>query len=221
MKVHQVFWSFENKQLSDIEVFNYNVNSTKDFCKQHNYEYKLWNLKDCEKLIEEDYPEYQDLWTDFRYQIQRCDFIRYCILHKYGGLYIDCDIRPMKDLQEIFQEPQYFVYWADDKSKKSYNAIMGSQKGNDLFLEILKQSKHDFYEKSKIKTYDTWKGRFIFQTTGHNMLERVMKKKNINKNKYFHDVLYIKNIDKGFDVGDINTAIFYDGNASVWYDNLV
>lgn len=220
--IHQVYGIFDDGIfLSDIPIFQDNVDATKEFCKKHNYEYKLWDLKDCEKLIQEDYSEYQDLWNDFRYAIQRADFIRYCILHKYGGIYIDCDIRPMKDLQEIFQARQYFVYWADDEKRKPYNAIMGSQKGNNLFLDIMKQSKHDFYEKRNIKSYDTWVGRFIFQTTGHNMLDRVMRKNNIDKDKFFHDVLYIKNIDKGYDVGDVNTALFYDANASLWYDNLI
>ena len=110
--IHKVYGIFDDGIfLSDIPIFQDNVDATKEFCKKHNYEYKLWDLKDCEKLIQEDYSEYQDLWNDFRYAIQRADFIRYCILHKYGGIYIDCDIRPMKDLQEIFQARQYFVYY--------------------------------------------------------------------------------------------------------------
>ena len=172
-------------------------------------------------MIEEDFPEYLELWNDFRYDIQRCDFIRYCILYKYGGLYLDCDIRPMKNLDSVFSEPFYFVHWQDDKKRTPYNAVMGSVKNQDIFLKIIEQCKKDFYEKSKIETYETWKGRFVFQTTGHSMLERVMKKNKIDKDRFFHDVIYVKNFDKGFDIGDCNNALFYDANASVWYDNLV
>tara|TARA_R100000808_G_C2154667_1_gene165823 strand:- start:1073 stop:1738 length:666 start_codon:yes stop_codon:yes gene_type:complete len=220
--IHQVYGIFNDGiELSDIPIYKQNVEETKNFCKLHNYEYKLWNLKECEKLIEEDYPEYLDLWNDFRYAIQKADFIRYCILYKFGGLYIDCDIRPMKNLDAVFSEPFYFVHWANDKDKKTYNAIMYSVKNHKLFSDIMIECKRSFYEKSKIKTYDTWKGRFIFQTTGHSMLERVMKKNKINKDKYFHDVLYVKNSDKGYEVGDMQAALFYDANASVWYDNLI
>ena len=219
--IHQIFWAFNDKQLDDIPNFKLNVDETQKFCKVHNYEYKLWHLKDCEKLIEEDFSDYSQLWKDFRYDIQRCDFIRYCILYKYGGLYLDCDIRPMKNLDSVFTEPFYFVHWANDKNKKTYNAIMGSLKHQDIFLKIIKQCKEDFYEKCEIKTYETWKGRFVFQTTGHSMLERVMKKNKVNKDKYFHNVLYVKNFDKGFDIGNCDNALFYDANASVWYDNLI
>jgi len=219
--IHQVFWPFKGAELSDIPAFAKNVDETQEFCKLHNYEYKLWNLEDCENLIKTDFNEYSQLWQDFRYDIQRCDFIRYCILYKFGGLYLDCDIRPMKNLDCVFNEQIYFVHWADDKNKKPYNAIMHSVKNHNLFLEIIKQVKHDFYEKSKIKAYNEWKGRFVYQTTGHHMLERVMKENKINKNKFFHDVIFIKNNDKGYNVGNCDTALFYDANASVWYDNLI
>lgn len=220
--IHQIYGIFNDGiELTNIPIYKQNVDETQNFCKLHNYEYKLWNLEECEKLIKEDFSDYLQLWQDYRFPIQRADFIRYCILYKYGGLYIDCDIRPMKNLDAVFSEPFYFVHWDNDKNKKPYNAIMGSVKNHNLFLEIIKQCKEDFYEKCEIKTYETWKGRFVFQTTGHSMLERVMKKQKINKNKYFHNVLYIKNYDKGFDIGNCNTALFYDANASVWYDNII
>jgi len=221
--IHQIYWDFkdEGRNLEDVPIFKLNTDETRKFCKEHNYDYWFWELEDCEKLIKEDFPEYLDLWNDFRYPIQRCDFIRYCILYKFGGLYIDCDIRPVKNLDSIFNVSFYFVHWDNDKNKKPYNAIMGSLKNQELFLRIIEQVKKDYYEKSKIKTYETWKGRFVFQTTGHNMLERVFKKQKINKDKYFHNDIYIKNFDKGFDIGNCNTALFYDANASVWYDNLV
>ena len=220
--IHQVYGIFNDGiELSDIPIYKQNVDETQKFCKLHNYEYKLWNLSDCENLIRADFSEYLQLWQDFRYPIQRADFIRYCILYKFGGLYLDCDIRPMKNLDAVFSEQIYFVHWADDKNKKPYNAIMYSVKNHNLYLEIIKQVKHDFYEKSKIKSYNEWKGRFVYQTTGHHMLERVIKNNCIDKDKYFHNVLYVKNFDKGYSIGDCNTALFYDANASVWYDNLV
>ena len=222
--IHQVYGIFDDGiSWRDIPKYKDNMLETQNFCKVHNYEYKLWDLKDSEKLIEDNYSEYLDLWKKFRYPIQKADFVRYCILHKYGGLYIDCDIRPMKNLDAVFDEPIYFVYWGDDKKKLPYNAVMGSQKGNSLFLDILSECRRSFDEKSKIETYKQWKGRFIFQTTGHFMLDRVMKNNRINKYKYFHDDLYIFNPDKkGKEaIGDMNKALFYDSNASVWYDNLI
>lgn len=225
--IHQIYWDFNgDKKYIDIPEFKDNVDETKLFCKKHNLEHKLWDLKDCQKLIEEDFPDYLELWNDFRFPIQRCDFIRYCILFKYGGLYLDCDIRPMRNLEDVFSSDQYFVHWADDKDKKIYNAIMATKKGNKLFEDFMIECKRSFYEKSKIEKYKEWKGRFIYQTTGHHMLERVIKKNKINKDKYFHNDLYVVNMNKQYKdknsfVGDVHTAKFYDNNASIWYDNLI
>ena len=108
------------------------------------------------------------------------------------------------------------------KKKLPYNAVMGSHREQIIFLDILKECERSYLEKSKMVVYDTWKGRFIFQTTGHHMLERVMKAKKIDKNKYFHDCLYVLNPDKGESViGEIDKSLFLDSNASVWYQNLI
>ena len=219
--VHQIYGIFNDGiPLEDISIFKEAVKKTKQFCKDNNYDYKMWSLEDCEKLLAEDYPDYIQLWTDFRYPVQRADFIRYCILFKYGGCYIDCDIYPIQSLQgpsleDIFDSDQYFVHWSNDTKKKPYNAVMGSKKNNPLFTEIIKEVEKSFYEKEKMEIYKTWKGRFVFQTTGHSMLNRVIKKQKINKDKYFHDVLFIKN--KKYNIGNQEEALFIDSNASTWY----
>ena len=222
--IHQIYGIFNDGiDWRDIPKYRDNVEATQEFCKLHNYEYKLWGLKECQELLNKEFPEYIELWNDFRYPIQRADFIRYCILYQFGGLYIDCDIRPVKNLESVFKDKLFFVHWANDKDKLPYNAVMGSHKGQKLFLDIMEECERSYLEKSKMDAYKKWKGRFIFQTTGHRMLERVMKQQKINKNKYFHDCLYIDNPDKkGMSaIGTMNESLFFDSNASVWYDNLI
>ncbi len=83
--IHQIYGIFnDGKQLNEIEHFAVNVDMTKSFCELYGYEYKMWNLKDCEELICEHYPEYIELWNEFRYPIQQADFIIYLSLHRYG-----------------------------------------------------------------------------------------------------------------------------------------
>ena len=212
--VHQIYGIFDDGiPLKDIPVFYENVQKTKAFCKEKGYQYKMWNLKQCVDLIKKYYPQYLDLWNDFNLPIQRADFIRYCILHKYGGIYIDCDIHPLRSLDDLFKKDYFFVTWHDDKNKLPYNAVMGSKPKQKIFLEICEESKTSFYEKSKQKIYQSWKGRFVFQTTGHRMLERVLKKNNM-KDKVL-DILRVKT-KSGKIVGGKN-PYFEDDNASVWF----
>jgi mannosyltransferase OCH1-like enzyme len=212
--VHQIYGIFDDGiPLKDISVFYDNVQKTKSFCKKHSYQYKMWNLSKCIKLIKDHYPEYLALWNAFPIPIQRADFIRYLILHKYGGIYVDCDIHPLRSLDTLFMKDYFFVTWHDDKKKLPYNAVMGSHKGEDIFLEIAEECKRSFYEKRKNKIYDKWKGRFVFQTTGHRMLERVLKK----QKDHILDILRVKT--KNGKIVSGKNPYFEDSNASVWFDN--
>ena len=212
--VHQIYGIFDDGiPLKDIPVFYENVKKTKEFCKEMGYQYKMWNLKKCIDLVEKYYPQYLTLWNDFTLPIQRADFIRYLILHKYGGIYIDCDIHPLRSLDDLFNKDTFFVSWHDDKKKLPYNAVMGSKPKQKIFLEICEESKNSFYEKRKQKIYESWKGRFVFQTTGHRMLERVLQKHNM-KDKVL-DILRVKT--KNGKIVSGKNPYFEDNNASVWF----
>ncbi|KAF9495415.1 hypothetical protein BDN71DRAFT_877576 [Pleurotus eryngii] len=65
------------------------------------YEYMLWTDEGSRDFIAEHYPWFLDTFDAYPYVIQRADAIRYFVLHKYGGIYIDLDIgclRPMDPL---------------------------------------------------------------------------------------------------------------------------
>ena len=216
--VHQIYGIFDDGiPLKDIDVFYENVMKTKKFCKKKGYEYKMWDLKKCNSLINRYFSEYKGLWNNFRLPIQRADFIRYCILYKYGGIYIDCDIHPLRDLDKLFKRDYFFVTWHDDKKRLPYNAVMGSQKDQDIFVDIMKHCEESYHKLSKKDIYKTWKGRFVFQTTGHRMLDRVLKRGKVNKKKYVLDILRVKS--KSGKVVSGKNPYFEDSNASVWYDN--
>ena len=210
MIIHQIFWKFKDKELHEIPVFKKNVERTKQFCKEHNYQYKMWNLRDCEELIVEKYPEYICLWSEFRFDIQRCDFIRYLILHEYGGWYVDCDVYPIQNLDSLKCFDECFTTWSDDLDRKPYNAVMYSVKNNPLFIEIMKEVEKRVIEKQPIKQYDAWKGRLVFQTTGHRMLANIVPKSSI------HELMLIHNEEKDIYVSAAN-PYFYDENASTWF----
>tara|TARA_R110000787_G_scaffold58558_2_gene133298 strand:- start:137 stop:802 length:666 start_codon:yes stop_codon:yes gene_type:complete len=209
--IHQVFWNFKGKELHEIPVFKKNVGRTKQFCKEHNYQYKMWSLKDCEELIVEKYPEYICLWSEFRFDIQRCDFIRYLILHQYGGWYVDCDAYPIQNLESISNHREVFSVFNDDKKRHPCNAEMGSVFQNELFIKISDEVEKRVIEKQAIKQYDAWKGRLVFQTTGHWMLASVVPKTSL------HDILLVHNEKKKLYTTSPN-PYFYENCVSLWYD---
>jgi len=212
--IHQIYGIFDdNKKLEDIPPFKKHQAITKKFCNDYKYKYKLWSLKECEELICEFYPEYIDLWNHFRFPIQRADFIRYLILHKYGGFYIDLDVSPMKDLKDLLINDCIFTTWSSDKNRKPYNAVMASIPNNNLFKSICNECEKRTYQMQSMAIYDIWKGRLVFHTTGHFMLAKVIPKQIIK------NLMYVENPLK--DIYDkAEDAYFYDSNISSWFNSL-
>jgi len=210
-KIHQIYGLFnDGKSIEQIPKFKEHTLKTEQFAKHYGYEYKLWDLKECEELLIEHFPQYIELWQEFRYPIQRCDFIRYLILFIHGGWYIDCDVFPLQDLTPLENNNQCFTRWSIDKNKLPYNAVFGSTDRNPLFLDIIEDIEKRTYEKQGKKIYETWKGRLVFQTTGHHMLKRHVPKKDI------HDLLTVFNQKKHIDCSSHN-PYFHDSNISSWW----
>jgi hypothetical protein len=83
---------------------------------------------------------------------------------------------------------------------------------NPLFIEIMKEVEKRVIEKQQIKIYDAWKGRLVFQTTGHRMLASVIPKSSI------HELMLIYNEEKNIYVC-ANNPYFYDENITSWWED--
>lgn len=227
-KIHQVYGMFDDGvPIKDISVFDENAKKTKAFCKKQKIPYEMWGFHKANQLIEKlenaetgkpNSIPFLKTWKDKRFKTQpilRADFIRYCILYEHGGIYVDCDIHPIKPLARLFQKPYFFVTWPNDKRKRPYNAILGTYKHNPLYRDILRECCRSFKEKKTRTIYKTWKGRFVFQTTGHFMLKRVLK--SYKEPNIEQDVLLIYGKGRTKPIGSKAKALFEDANASVWY----
>ena len=218
MLIHQIYWDFTKKdiEINDSKYFP-SVEKTRQYAIENDITYKLWTYENCDDLVKNEFQTYIPLWNSFRYDIQRVDFIRYCILYSRGGIYIDCDIYPIKDINHLFNKDYFFVKRVEKGSKSfPYNAVIGSHPFQEIFKKILVEIEQSTFTKQQMPIYDKWKGRLVFQTTGQYMLKRVLKKdKNI-----LGGLLNIYNEKKKINI--INeTALFQDSNVSVWYEDMM
>ena len=88
----KIFQTWETKSLPK---YMKNVSDTIRKCNPE-FEYFLYDDKDCEKFIEKNYPF--DVLTAFNTLIPgayKADLWRYCILYFYGGIYIDIKFKPL------------------------------------------------------------------------------------------------------------------------------
>ena len=169
--VHQIFVPFEEgKTITDFPLFEKSISEMK----QLSSSYKLWGQKELETLMKK-YPKYYPMWKNARYEIQKVDIGKMVILYDRGGVYADLDILPndIKSLNTLKEFDEDAVFGEDDDSVNV--ELIYSQKGNPMFLQILDYMKEQIGVKSKQKIYDTWKGRYVLQTTGPRMLGRFIK----------------------------------------------
>ena len=144
---HQIFFNIGKGELHEIPAFYDCYKKNKAYCKKHNIKYKLWSRKQVDALLDKPKnKEYKKLYKAFDQDIMRIDFGRYLILWNFGGIYVDLDIFaiPTKSIKPLFEKDFFFVRWHD--SKLPYNAILGTQKDNPLYKEILDHCKESYYE---------------------------------------------------------------------------
>ena len=52
---------------------------------------QLWTDAGSLEFIKKEYPWFEETFKGYKHPIQRADAIRYFVLAKYGGIYIDLD----------------------------------------------------------------------------------------------------------------------------------
>lgn len=65
------------------------------------WEYRFWNKNDIETFLKTYYPEFIPAYNAFPHNVQRWDAIRYLILYKFGGLYVDMDYECTENITPI------------------------------------------------------------------------------------------------------------------------
>ena len=168
------------------EVWVESVNACKDIHKS--YKYILWTHATMKDFVKKEYPEFYKTYNSYPNVIQRCDAFRYLVLYKYGGIYIDMDIKCLKPITDeflsdndvILSELVYnffhaslFVCVGHNAMEKIINngVIMTVPKHPILLytIEQAKKNKNSFY-------YNINKTIYVFSSTGPICLTFATKK---------------------------------------------
>ena len=98
------------------------------------FQYMYWTDDDLRNLVKEQYSEFLELYDSFPYHIMRVDFARFCILHFYGGIYVDLDIYCYKNFYDLLRRDIYIVESWGEWEEKVQNSLMISSP-NQVFWE--------------------------------------------------------------------------------------
>ncbi len=132
------------------------MESWKRFCEEYNWGYKLWRDSDIERFGLVNKMAYIEAKS---YQ-KKSDIARYEILHKYGGLYCDCDMIWLeKDLSKyipldknMFIGVQEYPSWMDIGSPYLCNGFFISPVGHHILKRCIEKiSKNDYTFMESVK----------------------------------------------------------------------
>ena len=142
--------------------------------KNPDWKYICWNLQRCKDLVKNHYKQHLDMYNKYTWSIQRCDVVRYFILHRYGGLYADMDYYCNKPWTEVIKEYSNNIYLVETPNKINKDEVHISNSlifstprhyfWNKLFIELeINQNAPIYYSRHLT----------IMFTTGPGILNRV------------------------------------------------
>lgn len=106
--IHQIWFNFKDDQ-SGRDIGDHNKELHKRVQdKNLNYKLILWREEDAENLLKNHFPNYLSTYLFLNPIIRKVDYIRFFILYKYGGIYLDMDYFCLKSFDDYFNDyPQY------------------------------------------------------------------------------------------------------------------
>ena len=115
--------------------------------KEHHptWEYRFWDKKEMEDFLTTEFPEFIPTYRAYPYNVQRWDAIRYLILYRIGGLYVDFDYECLKPMDALLNGATCCMGVEPTQNAIRYNkaiivgnALMASVPDHPYFEAIIK-----------------------------------------------------------------------------------
>lgn len=138
------------------------------------WKYLLWDNTMMVDFVKKHYPQHWEMYNKFPYNIQRWDAIRYLILDKMGGMYVDFDYESLSPIDKLV-EGKTCCFSLEPKSHvKAFKRVVDNVFNNALMLNA---PGHPFMGKIVEKVfsketllYEARKDICVYSTTGPWML---------------------------------------------------
>ena len=210
--IHQCFLGFDGP-IPEKWVQNH-----KKWKKLHpSYQIRLWNMEDSVTLINEIDPSFLRIFENYEFNIERADAIRYFILYKFGGIYVDLDIIPNYSLDSLLE-----MYENDKKLDVLLGESPNADTASNFF--IISKPRSNFWlfviDEMKKRVHKPYLGKHltIMNETGPLLLNSMMDKYNQINQQYVE--ILPKSVLNSCDVcGECNSKFSYiiDNHASSWH----
>lgn len=99
------------------------------------WEHRIWTDDDLDWLQNQDLYDFAEAITKHTGQF-RADVARYEILHRHGGVWVDCDFEAINPIDELLLGVDCFAAWETDDVWIG-NAILGAVPGHPLYEALI------------------------------------------------------------------------------------
>lgn len=136
--------------------------------KHPDWKYIMWTDSMNEDFLKRHHPDFLSIYRSYPHNIQRVDAVRYFILQKYGGVFVDMDFECILNIEPLICnddcvfgiEPQEHCQ-RFNKKIIICNAFMASNIGNDFLKDVCSNLKSIRYANNNAPV---WK--VVLESTG-------------------------------------------------------
>lgn len=97
------------------------------------YEVRYYSGQDCEKYLLKHYSErHLKAFRKIKPYALKCDFIRYCIMYQEGGVYTDCKMVCLIELDKFLKEDTTWASSWDLIKPNMWTGLLIGKKGNPI-----------------------------------------------------------------------------------------
>ena len=194
MLVHYVFLEIGLKKLKDRKDWLENMKVNKQL--NPHITFKLWDDKKVNELINKHYPQYKGIIKKFPHKFYLIDFCRYLIMDKYGGMYMDLDLRLKKTLPKDLKVAIGSSYTSKGEAINNNVIYFKDKVLNKNLLDYCVSEIKRIEDKGLFKK---WSGRHFLNSVSAYMFKRFIKKNKLKSDIDFREY-------------------FYDGEAGSWIE---
>lgn len=135
---------------------------------QRGWSYKLWHNDEIVKLLQEEHPHIVDCYHRARSHSSRSNFARYAILYRYGGVYVDTDMKSLKDITPLLEEADLVL--SRERNVLLATCIIGAIPRHPLFAMCLNHYLHHPYDPDQMSPFGS--GPYYFTSRVAEYLEK-------------------------------------------------
>lgn len=133
--------------------------------------YTLMTDSDNDAFVHRHFPQFLSLFRSFDREICRADMVRYLLLYKYGGVYMDLDMALTQPIDHAMRQGSLILVETPNWSGVT-NALMASEAGHPFWLDVVYEIQYRVNHKPWYIIGD-WA---VLWTTGPGMLSSVVDK---------------------------------------------